>query len=546
MSVLRRLAALLVVLASGAAVSAQDVPFESSNLPVVILDTGGEAIPDEPKITARMRIVDNGPGERNALADEPTGYDGFVGIEVRGSSSQQFPKKQYGVETRDADGDDLDVSLLGFPEEEDWVLYAPYSDKALMRNVLAYGLARRMGRYASRTRFCEVVLNGEYQGVYVFMEKVKRDDERVDVNNLKEDEVSGDDLTGGYIIKLDKLTGSRTVGGWTSPYRSPANPARTISYVFDDPDADDIAPEQAAYIERYVTDFEDAMASATYEDPATGYPAYIDLGSFVDFFLVTEVGRNIDGYRLSAYFHKDKNGLLNAGPVWDFNLAFGNGLYDGNDTAGLQVDFSEPDEIWAVPFWWSKLAESPGFQAELQARWAGLREGPLATDSLLAEIDATAALLDEAQGRNFERWPVLGEYVWPNAPGWEDRDTYAAEVEYLKGWLRERMAWLDRTFSRPVAAEPGAVRGGLALSPPAPNPARQSARLTLTLGEAQDVAVDVVDVRGRVVARLLDGPLAAGDHAVAVDAAALAAGVYLVRVRGAEGQATQRVVVAGR
>ncbi len=539
-----RFVSLLLLLVAGPAF-AQHVEFGSSNLPIVLIDTQGEAIPDEPKVTARMQIVDNGPGRRNEVGDVPTGYDGWIGIELRGSSSQLFPKKQYGVETRDQDGEDLDASLLGLPEEEDWVLYAPYSDKSLMRNVLTYGLARRMGRYASRTRFCEVVLNGEYQGVYVLMEKVKRDDVRVDINNLKEDETTGDDLTGGYIFKLDKTTGSATVGGWTSPYPAPSGDGSPIRYLFDDPDADDIVPEQAAYIRTLMTDFEAAMASDDFEDPVTGYPAFIDLGSFVDFFLVTEIGKNVDGYRLSAFFHKDKDSndpLVKAGPVWDFNLAYGNVNYNtGGHTPGLQVEWASPDDDYHIPFWWSKLAESASFRDALRARWDGLRAGPLHTDSLMREIDETAALLDEAQARNFERWPILGEYVWPNATGFDDRDTYAAEVGYLRDWLGERMAWLDTEFSRATTREPGPP-APLGLSMPWPNPARGDIRLDLTLDGPSQVAVDVFDVQGRRVASLWDGPLS--DAAVlTLDARRLPAGVYLVRAVTDRATASRRVVV---
>ena len=221
--------------------TAQTVSFSSSNLPIVILDTEGQDIPDEPKITARMQIIDNGPNTRNSVLDTPTGYDGFIGIELRGSSSQAFPKKQYGVETRDEAGDNLNVSLLGMPEENDWVLYAPYSDKSLMRNVLAYELARRMGRYASRTRFVEVVLNGDYQGVYVLMEKIKRDRNRVDINNLKEDEISGDDLTGGYLIRIDRRDGFEGES-WESNFLPAYATDARVHYQYREPDAEDIVP----------------------------------------------------------------------------------------------------------------------------------------------------------------------------------------------------------------------------------------------------------------------------------------------------------------
>ena len=161
------------------------VSFTSSNLPIVVINTHGQQIPDDYKIIADMGIIYNGEGVRNNLTDPFNNYNGKIGIEIRGSSSQMFPKKQYAVETKDANGNDLDVSLLGFPPEEDWILYAPYNDKSLIRDVLVYKLANDMGRYASRSKFCELVLNGEYMGIYVLFEKIKRDANRVNIKKME-------------------------------------------------------------------------------------------------------------------------------------------------------------------------------------------------------------------------------------------------------------------------------------------------------------------------------------------------------------------------
>ena len=183
------------------------IQFTSSNLPIVIINTNGQDITSDEKITADMGIIFNGGGVRNYLTNPYNNYNGKIGIEIRGSSSQSFPKKQYAVETRDSLGEDLDVSLLGFPEESDWILFAPYNDKSLMRDVLIYKLASDMGRYASRSKYCEVVLNNEYVGVYVLLEKVKRDNDRVNIKKLEPTDITGDAITGGYIIKIDKTDG---------------------------------------------------------------------------------------------------------------------------------------------------------------------------------------------------------------------------------------------------------------------------------------------------------------------------------------------------
>ena len=160
-------------------IEAQEVTLTSSNLPIIVIDTYEQVIPDEPKISAHMGIIFNGSGEINYITDSSSHYDGDIGIEIRGHSSQHyFPKKQYGLETRDSEGENINVSLLGMPEENDWILYAPYSDKSLMRNVLAYDIAKSLGSYAPRTQFCEVILNNDYVGIYVFMEKIKKDSNR--------------------------------------------------------------------------------------------------------------------------------------------------------------------------------------------------------------------------------------------------------------------------------------------------------------------------------------------------------------------------------
>ena len=189
--------------------------FSFSHLPIIVVNTSGQEIPNEDKITAHMGIIDNGPGETNYLSDPYNHYDGFIGIEIRGSSTTWFPKKQFAVETRDSLGENNNISLFGMPEENDWIFNAPYTDKSLMRNVIIYKMARDAGRYASRTHYFELVINGDYKGLYVMFEKVKRDDNRVAVSKLEPDETTGDDLTGGYIIKIDKWDGEK-VGGWYS------------------------------------------------------------------------------------------------------------------------------------------------------------------------------------------------------------------------------------------------------------------------------------------------------------------------------------------
>ena len=411
-------------------------------LPQITINTNGGVIVDEPKIVAEMTIIE---------ADVVT-HTGKIGIEIRGASSQMFPKKSYGLETRDANNEDLDVSILDYPEEEDWIFYAPYTDKSLVRNKLIYDLSLDINMYASRTKFVELSINDITQGTYVFMEKLKRDGNRIDINKLKEDENTGDDLTGGYILKIDKTAGTNLGGGinnqnsFTSSH-SPLNSTtgQTIDFLYEYPDAEDITVEQKTYISDYVSQFENALASADFADADMGYAAYIDVDSFIDFFLLNEISNNVDGYRLSTYMHKDKNEKLKMGPIWDFNLAFGNANYcNGGATNVWAYKFNErcTDDFWQVPFWWDRLLQDPVFVTKLKTRWADLRGSTFSVGNIHSKIDGYTKNLEDAGAieTNFNKWKVLGTYVWPNN---FVGNSHAEEIGYLKNWTEDRLTWLD-------------------------------------------------------------------------------------------------------
>ena len=422
------------------------VPFSfvSSDLPIVRLQTYGQVIPDDPKIFATMDVIDNGPGNRNYADQVLTYHSGPIGIELHGNSSQGFPKKSYRIETRNLSGEDEDVSLMGMPATSDYVLSANFSDKTLLRNPLTYELSRQLGQYATRTRFCEVMLNGAYVGVYVMTERIKRGANRVNIAKLTEEDVEGVDVTGGYILKIDRDNSP----GWFSQVAQPNSPTTYTYFQFDYPRPDVIEPEQYDYMRTYMDSFELNLNAQGYANLTTGWRAWADERSFIDFLLINELAKNVDGYRLSTYLHKDRTdrgGLLKMGPVWDFDLGWYNADY---------CDAFLP-EGWAynlnyicgsgIPFWWERMMEDNVFRQRLSCRWQLLRDGPLHVDSIFQEIDSMALLVNEAQERNFKQWPILGVYVWPN-PG-ALPTTYAGEIEKLKTWMQQRISWLDATFS---------------------------------------------------------------------------------------------------
>lgn len=471
---------LLLLCMTSLLIKAQTVNFTQSNLPIILINTNGQTINDSIRIITDMGIIDNGVGAINFATDSANDFNGKISIEIRGSTSQQYPKKSYGFSTVWSDSTTIsqNVVLLGMPSENDWILYAPYPDKTLIRNTFAYYTFRRMGHYASRTRLVELLRNGGYRGVYELHERIKRDKNRVDVSKLNPQDTLGDQLTGGYIIKIDKVTGDSGTG-WDSHLDS------SVHFLHHYPEEAEMQASQIAYIKNYVHDFEESLNSPNFQDSLTGYRKYISTNSFVDFFLMQELGRTVDGYRSSTFMHKDRDSLggkLKMGPLWDFNLSFGNADYcEEWDTLGwhyLQNNICNQFDPH-IPFWWEKLLTDPYFTQKVKCRWTDFRTSFLHTDSVFQWVDSMALMLDSAQTRNFERWQILGQYVnWNYYVG----ETYADEISYFKTWLAGRLNWLDNNLpgSGPCTA-PVSVAHSLsdALVKIYPNPIHNEARIEI-------------------------------------------------------------------
>ncbi len=362
-------------------------------LPKIIISTFSNQIVDEPKITAYMEIF-----EKNTLIEY---YN--IGIELRGSSSLAFPKKSYGFETRDINGDDLTTSIGGFPEEEDWILYGPFMDKTLLRNVLIFDLSNSINRYASRTEFYELFINNEPKGLYVLMEKMKRDKNRINVSKNNDTDISG-----GYILQIDRPTTTDAESETSEFFNSLSSLSdeRPIAFLYEYPKSNEITEQQKSYIQDYIDRFEQALLSETFEDVNIGYQSWIDIDSFVDFFIMTEFSKNVDGYRLSTFIHKEKGEKLKMGPIWDFNIAFGQVSYCGaSDISGWQYHFNTlcPEDN-QVPFWISRLLESSEFKQRAKNKWLALRSNELSDLTIISKLNAYIDYLDEhnAIARNLE------------------------------------------------------------------------------------------------------------------------------------------------
>ena len=512
--------------------SEQAVVLTSSNLPIVVIDTRGVTIPDDPKISASLKIYNRGNGTRNFLTDAPQ-FNGNCGIEVRGSSSQQFPKKSYGFETWSINGTSIDTSLLGMPSESDWILNANYTDKSFLRNVMAYQLWHDMGHYSTRYHFVELIVNNQYQGIYILSEKIKRDKNRLNIAKLSNTQNSGDELTGGYIFKVDKQTGSGG-SGWNSSYLPLANAGgQKIFFMFEYPSETDITSQQKIYLQSQVFNFETALKSSNFADTVNGYRKYASEKTFIDYFLVNEISKNVDGYRISTYLNKErdsKGGKIRMGPVWDYDIAWHNANYcEGDLTTGWAYQFPCTDDYWQVPFWWSRLLEDPLYKNHLACRWQSLRQTTLSNAWFDHYIDSIAGQLNEAQVRNFTQWPILGIYVWPNP--WPYPSTYQGEVNALKTWIHNRLSWLDNNMPGTCNTT---VSDGLAETPETfriyPNPVSDYLSVDYTTTGTTETEITAINPQGVILfsSGILKNP--AGQWHESLDVSGFKPGIYLLRI----------------
>jgi len=499
----------------------------SSNLPIVVINTGGQQIVDEYRIVADMGIIDNGIGQRNYVTDPFNNYNGKIAIELRGSATVYYPKKQYRIETQDSLGNNLNVSLMRLPPENDWILNGPYDDQSLIRNALAYKLSNLIGRYASRTQFCELILDGDYRGLYVLLEKTKRDQYRVNITEMNPTDITGDAVTGGYIIKIDKVSGEN-VGYWYSLFGT--------QYHYHYPKPDEIVWQQQNYIENFMNEFETVMEGEDYNDPVNGYLKYIDLLSFVDHFILNEVSKNVDAYRISAFLYKDRDsryGKLIAGPIWDCNLSFGKAWYpeDLFLIEGWQVDYSKYRDwdSFKVPFWWEKLSRDSLFVNTLKERWIDLRSGVLKKDNIYNLIDNFTSTLSEAIVRNFERWPETAE-----------QHSYEAEIQQMKQWISQRIDWIDGNISYLLNT---VSLNNIILKQNYPNPFRTTTTIEFSIPRDSRVRIEILNLSGQTVNVLLDSYLERGVHSIVFNASDLPNGVYFYKLKTVYFEGVKKMII---
>ena len=349
------------------------------------------------KVTAHMTMDD---------------YDGPIGIKLRGNSSLGNNQKKYTFELRDEDGHEVEAELMGMPAHSDWVLLGPYYDVSTVRDPLAFQLWRDMGHWGPRSRMVEVTLNGDYRGIYILCEAIKRGEDRVNIDKMKKTDTSGRELTGGYLLRIDTANDDDANFPSMVPGVGEGNFMTQVTWSCIYPKKKkSLQPEQIAYIQNYIDTVEQVIQSDNFADPKTGYARYIDVPSFVDYFIHTELSLNADGYKRSAYFYKEKlhedgtGGKLVAGPVWDYNLAYGNCNFANANN--LEAWCFEGASNNPTPAMWQRLLQDPAFRKAVKTRYQQLRKNVLSTKAINAFIDNQAKLLSKAKDHHFETYPEL-------------------------------------------------------------------------------------------------------------------------------------------
>jgi len=387
----------------------------ATRLPLVSI-TSPRTIRDEPKVAARMRVIDR-PGRRlNRPRDRARAYDGRIGIEHRGQISQVWAKKSYALETRTRQGGDREVRLLGLPRDADWVLHASHADRSLLRNVLAFATARGLGGYAPRTRHVELLLDGRYRGVYVLMEPLELNDRRI--RERKKTMLL--ELT--TEAKLDR--GDEIVTGPAT--RSPVRIADA---------GDKVSGKERRRAQAAIDGFETVLYGPEAADPVRGWRRWLDERSAVDFMLVQELFRNQDAFFSSTHMRLGPSGPLRLGPIWDLDVSAGNAAEVGQ--LGPE-GWRSVDRPWGGP-----LMRDPGFMRSLAARWRAVRRDGLA-EFLQRSLEQQSGSLAAPAARNFRTWNVLARPVNSLHPA---RASYAEEITALQDWLTLRVAWMDQALA---------------------------------------------------------------------------------------------------
>jgi len=488
----------------------KQTPLDSSLLPIISIETNEFGIvTDTGKVPARMTVYNNTTGSYNKQTDVPQTVSN-IGIKLHGNSTLQWPKKNYTVETRDSAGKNLNIPLLGLPAENDWIFNGPFADKSNIRNVLAFSLGKDiMSDWTPRTKYFELLVNGEFLGLYVLIESIKRDSNRVDIKKLKPKDVSDTDLTGGYIFKMDQ-------NGFEMVYPKPT----------------EIQTVQKKYIQAIYSNFITAAKASTptlFLDSIHGFRNKIDVQNYSNYTIVNEVVKNADAYQYSVFMHKDRDDInpkLLFGPIWDFDLSCGNiDVQNANKTAGWQFAESSCFKMYQK----SVFRDSNMVKA-FKDRWFELRKTILDKNALNKRIDSIVAYAGDALKRNYEVWPYDGKKmdIW----GYQHpAKTYQEDIAMLKSFLSTRIDWIDANiktlyYGMPTSTAITATTPDISF----PNPFKNELRCTFELQETTPFRIEIYSTLGQKIYE--ESGKSIGLNEKTIDTQLFAKGIYYIVISG--------------
>jgi hypothetical protein len=438
----------------------------TSDLPIILVDGYGKGKPTDKEVSLDAAVMVFEPSDGMASLTVLPTLAARAGYHVRGQSSANFPQTPYKIELWDNANKDSDYAVLGMPADSDWALIPPYYDRALVRNPFVYTLGEEIGLDAPRTAYAEVYLNYEarpigdadYQGIYWVSETIKNNKDRTNLKQLKETDTMLPQISGGYIFKFDQLaaeepkllcTGADPIpGGFGGPGRGGGRggnagtgntPTGTCWTDLEVVDPEPLNAEQQTWLTQHIQQFHDTL----HMTPIGDYAQFIDVPSFVDYLIINELTRNVDAYVRSAYYHKDRDGKLKAGPLWDYNFSLAVGGMGTIDPAG-GFQYAGTRNI---NNWYPKLVADPVFMTAVKTRWKELRQGLFSDAALDQRVTTLAAPLTNAVVRDFAKWPVSSMYgsgtgfvVGPTVATW------AEQIQALRTYLLARTAWLDSQY----------------------------------------------------------------------------------------------------
>ena len=418
----------------------------SSNLPLIILENYGDGRPSSGDYqTASMAIIE--PSDGRGRFKDPLTVVSQVGIKTRGSSTGGRSKSSLSMEMQDEFGQDKNLSLIGMPNESDWVLWGPYNfDLTLMHNPFIFELSRQIGRYAPRTRFVELYMNtgggalstADYFGVYALMEKIDRDSDRVDVEKIFSEHKSSPEVSGGYILKIDRADPGDS--GFSAA-------GQGIKYVYpkeEQMESNEFDPQEKA-LRKFLNDMGTSLNASYFRDPIRGYAKYIDIDAAIDHHLLNVLAFNVDALRLSGYMHIPRGGKLVFGPIWDFDRALGS--TDGRDNNPRTWRSQTGDrgtDFFNYP-WWNRMFRDIDFFQKYIDRFQSLRQSEFSKVNINSIIDGMAEELREAQKRNLSKWNQRPRSAYGG--------TYDGEVQHMKTWLSRRITFMEQQFVDPPKAD---------------------------------------------------------------------------------------------